>query len=191
MKNYYEILQVDKKATSEVINRIYKYHIKKNHPDLFEGKEKEEAKQKVQRFNEAYEVLSSEEKRKQYDESLEKIEIEKEKVSFEISLESLKRLEEENSILQEQLLYKDRLLKQILDELNIPYEDGNIQKNEEVVEEKYNENDLKNKVLNKYMEKVKITVFKIIVLIVLSIFLVITLSRITGNNYIDFLKSLF
>ena len=40
MKNYYEILEVNPKASDEIIKKIYKIKIKKNHPDLFQGEEK-------------------------------------------------------------------------------------------------------------------------------------------------------
>ena len=70
MGNYYELLEVSKNASSEVISKVFKYHIKKNHPDLFEGKEKEQAEVKVKILNEAYDVLSNPEKRREYDEKL-------------------------------------------------------------------------------------------------------------------------
>lgn len=41
MKDYYKILQVDRSADSELIKKIFNYHIKKNHPDLFKDKEKD------------------------------------------------------------------------------------------------------------------------------------------------------
>ena len=39
-KNYYEILQVDKKASQEIIEKAYKLLAKKYHPDLREDVEK-------------------------------------------------------------------------------------------------------------------------------------------------------
>ena len=47
MENYYEILEVNEKASIEIIKKVFKIHIKKNHPDLFTGKEKLEAEEKV------------------------------------------------------------------------------------------------------------------------------------------------
>ncbi len=73
MKNYYEILQVNEKATKEVIEKIYKVLVKKYHPDLQEDKlQKEELEKKLKEINEAYEILSDEFLRKQYDIELEK-----------------------------------------------------------------------------------------------------------------------
>lgn len=192
MKNYYEILQVDKNATFEIINRVYKYHIKKNHPDLFEEQEKEKAKQRVQEFNEAYEILSNKEKRQEYDKNLENLQ--KELENTKTNLESIKRLEEENSILHQQLLYKDKLLKEILNELNVPYSSEYLYFNEQEynVSEKEKENNEKKDInTTKYINYMKIKLYKIIFSIFLFIVLIFIFSYITGNNYMEFFKSLF
>ena len=84
MITYYEILEVSRMASKEVITKAYKVLVRKYHPDLEqdEGK-KEEAKEKIVRINEAYETLSDDEKRKKYDDTIaileEKERIEKEK----------------------------------------------------------------------------------------------------------------
>ena len=84
MITYYEILEVSRMASKEVITKAYKVLVRKYHPDLEqdEGK-KEEAKEKMVRINEAYETLSDDEKRKKYDDTIaileEKESIEKEK----------------------------------------------------------------------------------------------------------------
>lgn len=97
MKNYYEILEVDKKASKKIINGVYKLHIKENHPDLFQGEEKAQAEEKIKMFNEAYEVLKDDVKRKEYDKMLdEKLEdraniLEKENYSLRSKLEGLSR----------------------------------------------------------------------------------------------------
>ena len=46
MKNYYEILEVNKKASKEVIEKAYKVLVKKYHPDLYKG-EKERELEKI------------------------------------------------------------------------------------------------------------------------------------------------
>ncbi len=66
MKNYYEILQVNKNATQEIIAKVYKVLAKKYHPDA-NPDNKEEAAEKFKEISEAYEILSNEEKRKDYD----------------------------------------------------------------------------------------------------------------------------
>lgn len=69
-KNYYEILEVDKHASSDIIKKAYTTLAKKYHPDLQPDDQKEDAKKKLQKINEAYETLSNEELRKEYDISL-------------------------------------------------------------------------------------------------------------------------
>lgn len=71
MITYYEILEVSRMASKEVITKAYKVLVRKYHPDLEqdEGK-KEEAKEKMVRINEAYETLSDDEKRKKYDDTI-------------------------------------------------------------------------------------------------------------------------
>jgi len=69
-KNYYEILEVDKHASSDIIKKAYTTLAKKHHPDLQPDDQKEDAKKKLQKINEAYETLSNEELRKEYDISL-------------------------------------------------------------------------------------------------------------------------
>lgn len=65
--NYYDILQVNKNASQEIIEKAYKVLVKKYHPDLQEDGLKQEYEEKLKLINEAYEVLSDEAKRKQYD----------------------------------------------------------------------------------------------------------------------------
>ena len=72
MKNYYEILEVNKKASKEVIEKAYKVLVKKYHPDLYNGKKKNFAEEKIKEINEAYSVLTDEFMKEQYDMELEK-----------------------------------------------------------------------------------------------------------------------
>lgn len=72
MKNYYEILEVNQKASKEIIEKAYKVLAKKYHPDLRSGQAKIEANKKLKDINEAYDVLSNEFLREQYDIELQK-----------------------------------------------------------------------------------------------------------------------
>ena len=45
MKNYYEILEVNKKASQETISKVYKFLAKKYHPDA-NPENKQEAEEK-------------------------------------------------------------------------------------------------------------------------------------------------
>ena len=76
MKNYYEILEVNNKASREIIDKAYKVLVKKYHPDLYEPQKKQYATKKTKEINEAYHILSDEFLREQYDIELEKQEIE-------------------------------------------------------------------------------------------------------------------
>ena len=66
MKNYYEVLQVTKDASDEVIKAAYRSLIKKYHPDAGV----EVSGEKVRLVEEAYQTLSDAEKRRTYDMSL-------------------------------------------------------------------------------------------------------------------------
>lgn len=84
MKDLYELLEVDKKATKEEIKLAYKRLVKLYHPDLVPGKEKE-----FKAIKEAYNVLSNDRRRQTYDitgsttEITEKIKIEYFKAIFD------------------------------------------------------------------------------------------------------------
>ncbi len=69
-KNYYQILQVDQKASIEVIEKVYKTLAKKYHPDLQSEENKTNNEEILKDINEAYETLSNPDKRQAYDEML-------------------------------------------------------------------------------------------------------------------------
>ena len=71
MKNYYDDLEISKKASKEVIEKVYKVLAKKYHPDTTKEIDKQAAEDKFKAISEAYEILSNEEKRKKYDIELE------------------------------------------------------------------------------------------------------------------------
>ncbi len=68
-KNYYDILGVDKKASTEEIKSAYRKLAMKYHPDRNQGNE--EAAEKFKEINEAHETLSDQQKRAAYDYELE------------------------------------------------------------------------------------------------------------------------
>lgn len=63
--DYYSVLEVDKKASTDEIKKAYRKLARKYHPDL--NPNDAEANKKFQQINEANEVLSDPEKRKKYD----------------------------------------------------------------------------------------------------------------------------
>ncbi len=81
-KNFYEILEVDKNASPEIIKKAYSTLAKKYHPDLQPDDKKYEAEMKFKIINEAYETLSDEEKRANYDSQLQQQTISKEDYNF-------------------------------------------------------------------------------------------------------------
>ncbi len=70
MENYYKILEVDKEASDEIIEKAYKTLVKKYHPDLKKGNEKIIAENKIKKINEAYDILSDKNKREEYNKNL-------------------------------------------------------------------------------------------------------------------------
>ena len=64
-RDYYEVLGVDKSASSDQIKKAYRKLAKKYHPDM--NPDNEEAANKFKEVNEAYEVLSDDEKKAKYD----------------------------------------------------------------------------------------------------------------------------
>lgn len=92
--NYYKILEVDKDASPEVIEKAYKTLAKKYHPDLQESNMKQEAGEKLKLINEAYEILSKPDSRSKYDESLKQ---------HEISEEDYDKLSQENKNLYNEI----------------------------------------------------------------------------------------
>lgn len=99
MNNYYEILEVSKNASKEIIEKAYKVLAKKYHPDLQQDENKKQiAEQKMKLINEAYEVLSDDEKRKNYDLELEEQAITIERQRYE---------KEQNDRNNEQVYYEE------------------------------------------------------------------------------------
>ena len=100
MKNYYKILQVDKDASPEIIKVAYKLLVKKNHPDLKEGSEKQIAEENIKEINEAYDVLSNPEEKAKYDQNL---------INEFISQEKYNEIINENMNLKKELNYFNNL----------------------------------------------------------------------------------
>ena len=71
MKNFYEILEINEKASPEIVEKAYKVLVKKYHPDLqTDPQKKQECEAKIKEINEAYETLSNEDLRAEYDNQL-------------------------------------------------------------------------------------------------------------------------
>lgn len=93
-KNYYEILEVDKNASDEIIEKAYKTLAKKYHPDLQNGMLKKEYEEKMKIINEAYSVLSDDTQKATYDEQLK---------DFTVSREEYQNIVQENMLLRQEI----------------------------------------------------------------------------------------
>ncbi len=111
--NYYQILEVDKCASSEVIEKAYKALVKKYHPDLQESNMKGEAEEKIKLINEAYEVLSNPDSRAKYDETLKQSEISEQEIRKQQEYQQ-KQLEYEKQLQQaRQKAYRDAYIQDL------------------------------------------------------------------------------
>ncbi|HAJ57382.1 MAG TPA: molecular chaperone DnaJ [Candidatus Omnitrophica bacterium] len=66
-RDYYEILGINKSASTEEIKRAYRALAMKHHPDRAPHEQKKEAEERFKEISEAYAVLSDEKKRSLYD----------------------------------------------------------------------------------------------------------------------------
>ena len=112
MKNYYEILEVNPKASDEIIKKIYKIKIKKNHPDLFQGEEKKKAEEITKELTEAYDILSDTQKRKDYDIELQNnIQEDSQYYKYQALISNLK---EENEYLKNVIKSKNNMINEFI-----------------------------------------------------------------------------
>ncbi|MHB0975940.1 MAG: DnaJ domain-containing protein [Candidatus Aquicultorales bacterium] len=65
--DYYAVLEVDKRASVEVIDKAHKALSLKHHPDKQAAAERAAATEKMKLINEAYSVLADADKRTAYD----------------------------------------------------------------------------------------------------------------------------
>ena len=107
-KNYYEILEIDKLASEEIIKKAYNTLAKKYHPDLQPEDLRAICEEKFKLINEAYETLSVPEKREEYDSSLKQNTISKEDFDA-IYLENQKLKNIINNLEQKYLYNKEQL----------------------------------------------------------------------------------
>ena len=127
-QNYYEILEVNKNASPEIIEKAYKTLVKKYHPDLQQDENKNKYEEKIKKINEAYDILSDSEKRKKYDLNLK---------NTEISINDYNSLYQENINLKNNLnILKEKL--NYLNNIQNNYKKNNI--NQEYSDNYYTEN---------------------------------------------------
>ncbi len=194
-KNYYDILQVNKNASPEIIEKAYKTLAKKYHPDLQDNSNKKQAEEILKEINEAYETLSDPEKKRLYDEKLlsyERLEAEKimqnedSKKEKYITNDFLENNNEQELLYQQKLqqnLKQERLLKE---KQQIIYEQQLEQARQKAYHDAYIQ-DLKNRGYKiKYKKSIKdyIKLF-VCILIVLSICFILWQIPFIHNYFID------
>ncbi len=179
MKNYYEILEVNTKASQDIIQKVFKIQIKKYHPDLVQQEYKESAEDKVKELNEAYEVLSNEEKRKEYDKNLE-TELQKNDNAYIIQDLNNENLLLKQTIKEQSILLDDLLYNRVPDENSIyKYSniDNNIQNDLDAANEDTNES-----VAKYYFNCLKSLFFRILITILIILLGMVLLYFTTGIN---------
>lgn len=122
MKNYYDVLEVSRTASKDTINKIFKIHMKANHPDLFQGDEKIKAEEKSKELTEAYNVLSDDNERAKYDAELEAEENSKTDPQLQTILQ-------ENEYLKQVIAKKDEYISRLT---GMDYENSNNQYNDNI-----------------------------------------------------------
>ena len=190
MKNYYEILEVDKNASDEIIKVSYKALVKKYHPDLKEGTSKINAEDKIKQINEAYDILSNPEKKYEYDQNLINEDISKEQ--YEIVLNENMNLKKELNIYRNNIYHNyrqnNRYTKENYDTTyNTNYNNDNDSQNNAYKEQNSNIN--YNKFKENISERLKTLIAIFITLLILFIiynipFIKDLFSSFLGSHYI-------
>ena len=186
MKNYYEILEVDKNASDEIIKVAYKALVKKYHPDLKEGNAKINAEDKIKQINEAYDILSNPEKKYEYDQNLINEDISKEQ--YEIVLNENMNLKRELNVYRNNI-YKNyrNNNKYTKENYNTNYNNDNNSQNTAYKEQNSNIN--YNKFKENISERLKTLIAIFITLLILFIiynipFIKDLFSSFLGSHYI-------
>lgn len=191
MKNYYEILEVNEKASEDIIKKVYKIKIKKNHPDLFQGSERLKAEEITKELTEAYDVLSSIEKRKKYDDELQKDNLNKKDDNY---LNIISSLKSENEYLKGVLAKKNNLIETFFKENYDDYakESYIINQNFEdtLSDDVYNnstENSNKNTYYHSMVSDLKQFIYKFVILLIILLTALAIFSVLTGNSLLKIL----
>jgi len=170
--NYYDILEINKNASPEIIEKAYKVLIKKYHPDLQENNLKIKYEEKIKKINEAYETLSNPEKRKNYDLILK---------NNEISIDEYNKLYNENIILKKEINYLKNnynLMQNNYNHFNNNYTKNNNESINKNINEKI------NNAINKAYLKNFIALFFTII-IILIVFIILWNIPFTKNYFIN------
>lgn len=184
MKNYYEILEVNPKASEDIIKKVYKIKVKQNHPDLFQGEEKKKAEEKTKKITEAYDILSNKEKRQNYDLELKNNENEeKDKyIKYESIISSLKS---ENEYLKNVIISKNNIINEFLGNESEPYKQSpnTYYKQNDKTEHKSNlQSNTSQNYFYSILYDLKQLILKLAIFIIIILLLLLIFWTLTGNN---------
>lgn len=187
MKNYYEILEVNPKASDEIIKKIYKIKIKKNHPDLFQGEEKKKAEEITKELTEAYDILSDAQKRKDYDIELQNdTQEDSQYYKYQALISNLK---EENEYLKNVIKSKNNMINEFIQTTTNAFQYKNDQDYHRYYREQENYENNKNTENTSDKNYFRYVLFdlkqlfsKLLVFFLIIISLLLILWGITGNN---------
>ena len=184
MKNYYEILEVNPKASEDIIKKVYKIKVKQNHPDLFQGEEKKKAEEKTKEITEAYDILSNKEKRQNYDLELKNNENEENEkyIKYESIISSLKS---ENEYLKNVIISKNNIINEFLENESDPYKPSSntYYKQNDKTERKSNiQSNNSQNYFYSILYDLKQLIIKLAILIIIILLLLLIFWALTGNN---------
>ena len=186
-KNYYDILEVNKNASPEIIEKAYKTLVKKYHPDLQDNNLKAEYEEKIKLINEAFEVLSDSEKRKNYDLNLKQTEFSVEDYNNLIN-ENLKLKNEINYLKNNLINYKNNINNNLNNKINENLNYNDINKNNlnnnKNINNNYSENIRQKYNLNSILENIFALFLTIFIFI--FIFFILFCIPYTRNFLINF-----
>lgn len=184
MKNYYEILEVNPKASEDIIKKVYKIKVKQNHPDLFQGEEKKKAEEKTKEITEAYDILSNKEKRQNYDLELKNNENEENDkyIKYESIISSLKS---ENEYLKNVIISKNNIINEFLENESDPYKPNSNEYYKQNDKNEHKSNLQSNNPSNYFysvLYDLKQLIIKLAILIIIILLLLLIFWVLTGNN---------
>lgn len=184
MKNYYEILEVNEKASDEIIKKVYKIKIKQNHPDLFQGDEKIKAEEITKNLTEVYDILSNPQKREEYDLELEN---QKKENTNDFKYENIiNNLKNENEYLKQIIISKNNTITTFInndlpDSYHQQISNNNYQNHDNIKDEK-------KAYFTSVLYDLKQLGFKFIAFFSVLILLLILFWLFTGNNIFKIIK---
>lgn len=196
MKSYYELLEVDKNISPDMLKKVFKIQIKKYHPDLYEG-DKIEAEEITKHLNIAYEVLSDPVKREIYDDEQNLLDEQNNIYQYDNI-----NLTKENNRLKRELAKKEQIIEHFLGGLDLSEFENSISDEDKEYDNHENNIDNINEFSNvektepedykKYYTNIFISFLAKIIALVLAVVLMVTfLSILKGENVLTSIANMF